>query len=59
MNTDEALRCLEIARESILKKDFSKAEKFLAKSIRLNETTEAKILLKSLDVVKRKASEQS
>ena len=41
MNADEARKCLSIARESIQKGDFSKAERFLVKSIKLNETSEA------------------
>ena len=41
MNADEARKCLAIARESIQKGDFSKAERFLVKSIKLHETSEA------------------
>ena len=41
MNADEARKCLTIAREAIQKNDFSKAERFLVKSIKLQETSEA------------------
>ena len=56
MNADEARKCLTIARESIKKQDFSKAERFLVKSIKLHETSDAQILLKSLDQIKRNAA---
>ena len=59
MNADEARKCLAIARESIQKQDFSKAERFLVKSIKLHETSEAQNLLKSLDEIQRKASQQA
>ena len=59
MNADEAPKCLAIARESIQKQDFSKAERFLVKSIKLHETSEAQNLLKSLDEIQRKASQQA
>lgn len=56
MNADEARKCLTIAREAIKKQDFTKAERFLVKSIKLHETSDAQILLKSLDQIKRNAA---
>lgn len=41
MNADEAQKCLNIAKKAINERDFTKAEKFLGKSIRLHETNEA------------------
>ena len=41
MNADEARKCLTIAREAIKKEDFTKAERFLCKSIKLHETNDA------------------
>ena len=45
MNADEALKCLAIAKRAINERNFDKAEKFLIKSIKLNETNEAQTLL--------------
>jgi|SanBayMetagenome_1026888.scaffolds.fasta_scaffold558917_1 flagellin-specific chaperone FliS len=41
MNADEALKCLNIAKQAINQRDFEKAERFLVKSIKLQETEEA------------------
>ena len=56
MNADEARKCLTIAREAVKKQDFIKAEKFLIKSIKLHETSDAQNLLRSLDQIKRNAA---
>jgi hypothetical protein len=45
MNADEALKCLNIAKQAISQRDFDKAERFLVKSIKLNETQEAQSIL--------------
>ena len=57
MNAEEAKKCYEIAYEAVKLKQFDKAEKFLVKSIKLFETTEAQILLQRLDFL-RKHSDQ-
>lgn len=41
MNADEALKCLNLAKQAITERDFEKAERFLVKSIKLHETSEA------------------
>ena len=41
MNADEAEKCLNIAKRAINDRDFGKAERFLVKSIKLNDTNEA------------------
>jgi len=41
MNADEALKCLNLAKQAITARDFEKAERFLVKSIKLHETSEA------------------
>ena len=41
MNKDEALKCYQFALQAIEENDFDKAERFLTKSIRLHETTDA------------------
>lgn len=41
MNADEALKCLNLAKQAINQGDLDKAERFLTKSIKLNETEEA------------------
>ena len=41
MNGDEALKCLNLAKQAINARDFTKAERFLVKSIKLEETREA------------------
>ena len=45
MNADEAVKCYNIARQSINERNFEKAERFLVKSIKLHETNEAQGLL--------------
>ena len=57
MNADEAKKCLTIARQAIEKQMWDKAEKWLTKSIRLHETSEAQGLLQRLDQIKAKAAE--
>lgn len=59
MNADEALKCLNIAKISISQRDWAKAEKFLIKSIKLEETEEAQRLLRNLDVMKRNAAQST
>jgi DnaJ-domain-containing protein 1 len=41
MNADEAQKCLAIAKRAINERNWDKAEKFLVKSIKLEETSEA------------------
>jgi flagellin-specific chaperone FliS len=41
MNADEALKCLNLAKQSINERNFEKAQKYLVKSIKLHETDEA------------------
>jgi DnaJ-domain-containing protein 1 len=41
MNADEAQKCLVIAKRAINERNWDKAEKFLVKSIKLEETSEA------------------
>jgi hypothetical protein len=45
MNEDEAKRCVDIARQAVKDKNFDRAEKFLVKSIKMHETTDAQVLL--------------
>lgn len=59
MNADEALKCLNLAKQSINQRDFEKAERFLVKSIKLHETEEAQGLLQRLDQIKKNASQSS
>ena len=42
MNKDEAVRCINIAKRSIVEGNKEKAEKFLNKSIALHDTNEAR-----------------
>jgi hypothetical protein len=41
MNADEAKKCLNIAISAINERNFVKAEKFLTKSIKLDDNLEA------------------
>lgn len=41
MNADEAEKCLNIAKRAINERDFSKAERFLVKSIKLDNNNQA------------------
>jgi len=52
MNADEAKKCYEIAKEAVKSKNFDKAERFLVKSLKLQETEEAQVLLQRLDYLK-------
>jgi hypothetical protein len=56
MNADEASKCLNIAKRAINDRDFTKAEKFLVKSIKLHETDEAQGLLRRLDTIRTASS---
>lgn len=47
-NREQAHRCVELARESIRSGDLGKAERLLAKSLRLCATDEVKLLLESV-----------
>ena len=58
MNADEAKKCLSVARAAIEKQMWDKAEKWLTKSIRLHETSEAQGLLQRLDQIKKKAADE-
>ena len=58
MNADEAQKCLVIAKRAINERNWDKAEKFLVKSIKLEETSEAQSLLQRLDLIKQAAAEQ-
>lgn len=52
MNADEAEKCYEIAQTAIKERDFDKAERMLNKSIKLNDTDKAKVLLSRLDYLR-------
>jgi hypothetical protein len=41
MNSDEARKCFEIAKSAVKMNQFDKAEKFLAKSIKLHDNQDA------------------
>lgn len=41
MNADEAKKCLNIAKKAINDQNFDKAERFLVKSIKLDDNNEA------------------
>lgn len=56
MNRGEALRCIQIAKKCISEGKMAKAQKFLTKSLRMYETTEAKALLESLNNPQTSAS---
>ncbi len=55
MNVEESQKCISIARAAVKTQDWGKAVRFLEKSMRLHETSEAKHLL---DVVKKKLETQ-
>ena len=59
MNADEAKKCFEIAQQSVKLKQFEKAKKFLKKSIKLQETVEAQILLQRLDFLEAQAAKEA
>jgi uncharacterized protein HemY len=48
MNADEAEKCYELAQVAIKERDFEKAERMLNKSLKLNESDKAKVLLSRL-----------
>ena len=56
MNLEEAKKCYSIAKEAVNNNDFEKAEKFLLKSIKLQETDEAQVLLQRLDYLRKEAA---
>ncbi len=56
MNLEEAKKCYSIAKEAVNNNDFEKAEKFLLKSIKLQETAEAQVLLQRLDYLRKEAA---
>lgn len=57
MNASEAERCIEIAIEAEQAGDWAKAERFLSKSIKLHNTSEAQNLLNQLKL--RQSQQQS
>jgi hypothetical protein len=56
MNLEEAKKCYSIAKDAVNNNDFEKAEKFLLKSIKLQETAEAQVLLQRLDYLRKEAA---
>ena len=56
MNSDEAEKCLNIAKRAINMSDFDKAQKFLIKSIKLHDNNEAQGLLQRLDAIRASAA---
>ena len=56
MNLEEAKKCYSIAKDAVNNNDFEKAEKFLLKSIKLQETAEAQVLLQRLDYLRKEAT---
>ena len=57
--TEEAEKCVNIALKAIENNDFSKAERFLEKSMRIEQSKKAQNLLYKLDTLKRKAAEDT
>ena len=45
-----------VAKDAVNNNDFEKAEKFLLKSIKLQETAEAQVLLQRLDYLRKEAA---
>jgi predicted negative regulator of RcsB-dependent stress response len=56
MNEDEARKCFEIAKNAVKSQQFDKAEKFLNKSIKLHDNSEAQVLLQRLDFLRSNAA---
>lgn len=54
---DQAQKCIEIAQKAMAAKDWSKAEKFLEKSMKFKETNTAQNLLYKLDTLRRNEAE--
>lgn len=57
--TEEAEKCVNIALKAMDNNDLSKAERFLEKSMRIEESKKAQNLLYKLDTLKRKAAEDT
>ena len=57
--TEEAEKCVNIALRAMDNNDLAKAERFLEKSMRIQESKKAQNLLYKLDTLKRKASEET
>ena len=56
MNLEEAKKCYSIAKDAVNNNDLEKSEKFLLKSIKLQETAEAQVLLQRLDYLRKEAA---
>lgn len=52
MNADEADKCYDLAQQAVKDRDFDKAERMLNKSIKLQETDKAKVLLGRLEYLR-------
>ena len=53
-SNEEALKCIDIAVKAMNQKDWSKAERFLDKSIRFEFSNKAQNLLYKLDTMRRR-----
>lgn len=53
------MKCIEVAQKAMADKDFSKAERFLEKSLKFEFSNKAQNLLYSLDTIKRREAETS
>lgn len=53
-NEDQAEKCVDIAVKAMNEKDWSKAERFLDKSIKLSFSNKAQNLLYKLDTMRRR-----
>ena len=58
-NIDQAEKCVNIAQKAMESQDWSKAERMLDKSLRLNHTNKAQNLLYKLDTMRRRHSDQA
>ena len=56
-NEDQADKCIQIALAAIEEQNWSKAEKFLDKSMKFHQSKEAQNLLYKLDTLRRRANE--
>jgi uncharacterized protein HemY len=56
-NEDQATKCVKIALAAIEEQNWSKAEKFLEKSMKFQQSKEAQNLLYKLDTLRRRHRE--
>ena len=56
-NEDQADKCIQIALAAIEEQNWSKAEKFLDKSMKFHQSKQAQNLLYKLDTLRRRANE--